>query len=93
VSNRKHSYKYYENKACQFFPCHEDVWEEQGVHNCLFCYCPLYFKEDCGGDFTMVEEVKPLYVKDCSNCTKNHDKDSYEFIVVRYLFGGKAPWI
>jgi Zn-finger protein len=71
------SYKHFSNTECEYYPCHG--LENQ---NCLFCYCPLYFFEDCGGD--------PKWngnVKDCSNCEKNHNKNSYEFVMSRL---GKA---
>ncbi len=31
------SYKFFENKDCEFYPCHK-VSEQ----NCLFCFCQLY---------------------------------------------------
>ncbi len=64
------NYKFFQNKKCEFFPCH-DLEEEK--FNCLFCYCPLYMlKDDCGGDFVYLENG----IKDCSNCTVTHMKDS-----------------
>ncbi|MGD9808657.1 MAG: cysteine-rich small domain-containing protein [Deferribacterales bacterium] len=65
------SYKYFSNRECEYYPCH-------GIdgQNCLFCYCPLYFFKDCGGDPNFMGAVK-----DCSKCTKNHDEKSYEFIM------------
>lgn len=71
------NYKHFTNQKCEYFPCH-------GIENqnCLFCYCPLYFFHDCGG--------APKWkgnVKDCSSCTKNHDENSYQFIMERL---GKA---
>lgn len=67
------SYKCFTNKACEYFPCHKI--EDQ---NCLFCYCPLYFFKDCGGT-----PVWSGNVKDCSKCTRNHDENSYDFIMGR----------
>jgi len=67
------SYKYFSNTKCEYFPCHGD-----DKQNCLFCYCPLYFFEDCGGDPKFVKNIK-----DCSGCDKNHGKDSFEFIQFR----------
>ena len=32
------SYRYFKNRACQYYPCHKGIEEL----NCLFCYCPLY---------------------------------------------------
>lgn len=34
----KNSYKFFENKECEYYPCHKDM---ESI-NCLFCYCPLY---------------------------------------------------
>ena len=34
------NYSFVQNRACEYFPCHEGVPEED--FNCLFCYCPLY---------------------------------------------------
>lgn len=33
-------YNFFQNKECEYFPCHKGVKEED--FNCLFCYCPLY---------------------------------------------------
>ncbi len=55
-----------QNRACEYFPCHETNDPEH--FNCLFCFCPLYRFPDCGGD--------PVYlkngVKDCSACIVPH---------------------
>jgi Zn-finger protein len=45
---QKYGYKYFENRSCPFYPCHnlESI-------NCLFCFCPLFDrkcwmdKKDC----------------------------------------------
>ena len=84
------NYKFVQNKKCEYFPCHKGVKEED--FNCLFCYCPLYLlKEECGGNFTYTNGIK-----DCSKCTKPHDKNSYEYIsskmgivIDRAKLGGK----
>lgn len=34
------SYRFFQNKECEYFPCHKTENEEE--FNCLFCYCPLY---------------------------------------------------
>lgn len=68
-------YKFYQHRACEFFPCHKGL--DSDDFNCLFCYCPLYMlKDKCGGDFKVTRGVK-----DCSDCTKPHDKDSYDYIM------------
>jgi len=38
---------------------------------CLFCYCPLYYKENCGGDYVIL----PNGVKDCNGCIRPHTKE------------------
>ena len=74
----KNSYKFFQNKSCEFFPCHKIAKQED--FNCLFCYCPIYsLKDKCGGDFEYLENG----VKDCSNCTLPHIKDNYQIIVDR----------
>ncbi len=65
------SYKHFSNIKCEYYPCH-------GLdnQNCMFCYCPLYFFENCEGN--------PKYndgVKDCSDCIANHDENSYEHVM------------
>jgi len=68
-------YKFFQNKECEYFPCHKVKNEEE--FNCLFCYCPLYMlKDECGGNFNYDREIK-----DCSKCLKPHTKSSYEFIM------------
>ena len=67
------SYKFFQNKKCPFFPCHDDVDE----FNCLFCFCPLYHMDDCGGDYIYTEDG----IKDCSNCSLVHEKDNYDYVI------------
>ena len=69
------SYKFFENKDCEFYPCHNS-----DKINCLFCYCPLYFNYDCGGKYEIIE-VKGIEMKDCSNCTIPHNEEGYDYIV------------
>ena len=65
-------YKFFQNKECEYFPCHEGVNSEH--FNCLFCYCPLYALGDkCGGSFTYTENG----IKDCSKCLKPHRRENY----------------
>ena len=69
------NYKFFQNKNCEYFPCHQMSAEEL---NCLFCYCPLYcLKDNCGGDFVYLESG----VKSCVNCTKPHDRNGYEHVM------------
>ncbi len=68
------SYKFFENRECEFYPCHSGSEEI----NCLFCFCPLY-GTDCGGNFT----VLPGGIKDCSACLFPHRRENYDKITDR----------
>jgi len=68
------SHKWFTNKKCEYYPCHEF-----NEINCLFCFCPLYFNKDCGGDFIVLENG----VKDCSKCSIPHTENGYDYIVER----------
>ncbi|MCX8085134.1 MAG: cysteine-rich small domain-containing protein [Calditerrivibrio sp.] len=65
------SYKHFSNKQCEYYPCHN--LQDQ---NCLFCFCPLYFFDDCGGNPKLTNGIR-----DCSSCVKNHDEQSYDFVI------------
>ena len=75
----EHSYRFFENMSCKYFPCHK----EMGDFNCLFCYCPLYAKENCPGNPTYLESGGKR-LKDCSGCTFPHQPGNYD-MVVRFL--------
>jgi Zn-finger protein len=68
--NKQNDHKFFCNKKCKYYPCHEleDL-------NCLFCYCPLYHFNNCGGNFTITRDGK----KDCSKCTLPHI--DYDYII------------
>ena len=69
-------YKFFQNKECEYFPCHNI--ENIEDFNCLFCYCPLYhLGENCGGDFVYTDKG----VKSCVNCSRPHIKDNYDEII------------
>ncbi len=65
------SFCFYENKECQCYPCHK-----LSEINCLFCYCPLYHLEECGGNYTFINRIK-----DCTNCTLPHKRENYFYII------------
>lgn len=69
----KNSYKYYRNVDCEFFPCHKVANKE--YFNCMFCYCPLYYIKDCGGNYTTTSGIK-----DCSHCLIPHLPSGYDYI-------------
>lgn len=72
----KHSHRFFRNDACEYFPCHTGI--DPKAFNCLFCFCPLYFLPDCGGDFALERGVK-----DCSTCTRPHEPGGYDRIIER----------
>ena len=73
------NYQFFQNKECEYFPCHKGAQEE--TFNCLFCYCPLYaFGDGCGGNFSYTEEG----IKDCSACLVPHRKENYERILEKF---------
>ena len=70
------SYRYFQNRECAYFPCHENADPEN--FNCLFCYCPLYaLGENCGGNYCYTEGG----IKDCSKCLKPHRAENYDRIM------------
>lgn len=72
----KNSYKYFENRDCEYYPCHEG----QEELNCLFCYCPMYRFEDCLGSPRFIERGEKK-IKDCSACSFPHVAEHYEQIM------------
>ena len=75
-------YDFFQNKECEYFPCHAGVDKES--FNCLFCYCPLYALGDkCGGSFTYLESG----IKDCSNCLRPHRRENYGKIMEKMSAG------
>ncbi len=70
------NYDFFQNKECEYFPCHQDA--DPACFSCLFCYCPLYaLGEGCGGNFTYLENG----IKDCSGCMRPHRRENYPCIV------------
>lgn len=72
ASVTKH-YKFFQNTQCEYFPCHK--CDNVEAFNCMFCYCPLYNKPDCGGKY----EVLKNSLKDCSGCLIPHH--NYDYVV------------
>ncbi len=71
----KNSASFFKNYECEHFPCHKV--ENTEDFNCLFCYCPLYRIENCGGNFVFSKNG----TKDCSNCTFPHQAKNYQIIL------------
>ena len=68
-------YDFFQNRQCEYFPCHEHADPE--TFSCIFCYCPLYaLGENCGGKFTYTKDG----IKDCSQCLHPHKRECYEAI-------------
>lgn len=72
------SYRFFNNQECKFFPCHKV--EKKETFNCLFCYCPLYLLEECGGNYKINKNIK-----DCSNCMIPHSLKGYDYINKRLM--------
>lgn len=76
-------YKFFQNKECEYFPCHKI--ENIEDFNCLFCFCPLYMlKDKCGGNFKYTSGVK-----DCSDCTITHRRKSHDYVMSKMPEIGK----
>ena len=73
----ENSYRFFENKECQYYPCHKGIENM----NCLFCYCPLYtLGSACGGNCEFLENG----VKSCMNCGFPHIRKNYDKITGRF---------
>jgi Zn-finger protein len=70
------SHRFFRNVSCRYFPCHQGA--DQESFNCLFCFCPLYFLPDCGGNHVMRQGIK-----DCTACLRPHAPDGYDQIMAR----------
>ena len=72
-------YKFFQNRECEYFPCHKTNDPEH--FNCLFCFCPLYaLGERCGGGLQYTESG----IKDCSACLFPHRPENYDRICARF---------
>ena len=65
---------FFTNRQCEYFPCHE---LEPERFNCLFCYCPLYEMDDCGGTYQYTEKG----IKNCVSCRFPHEKENYGKVI------------
>ena len=79
MGEAKESERFFQNRACRYFPCHKGVAAEN--FNCLFCYCPLYaLGRRCGGAF----RYTPSGIKDCSRCAFPHKRENYGYVTGKY---------
>ena len=70
------NYDFFQNSACEYFPCHQCADTEN--FSCLFCYCPLYaLGDNCGGNFSYTKEG----IKDCSGCMIPHRRENYDRVM------------
>lgn len=75
----KNSHAFFQNRECEYFPCHK-VKDDRSF-NCLFCFCPLYALGDkCGGNCTYTENG----IKDCSGCLIPHSTSGYDYILSKF---------
>lgn len=81
----ENSYKFFQNKQCEFFPCHKVSDDKLKDFSCLMCYCPLNPYEDCGGNYAIL----PNGWKDCTNCTIPHFNYLYVLNKLMAKNGGK----
>lgn len=72
----KNSHRFFENRECKYFPCHKGT----GEFNCLFCFCPLYAKENCPGNPTYLERGGRK-IKSCTNCSFPHYPENYDKVI------------
>jgi len=68
---RDSEYSFFAHKKCEYFPCHET--DSAKDFNCLFCYCPLYAHENCGGDYFYTQNG----LKSCKNCNFPHERENF----------------
>lgn len=70
-----YSSRFFANKECEYYPCHDSDEEL----NCLFCFCPLYDK-DCPGNYRMKEKNGQM-IKTCIDCVYPHMAKNYDDIM------------
>lgn len=73
------SYRFFQNRECEFFPCHEV--QDEAAFNCLFCYCPLYLDDNCIGSPEYIITGRGQRIKDCSSCLVVHSPEMYDKVI------------
>jgi len=58
--------------CCEHYPCHENPCVG---FSCQYCYCPLYYEKDCGGNPKYIYTSRNEKIKDCSDCMLPHTPD------------------
>jgi precorrin-2/cobalt-factor-2 C20-methyltransferase len=81
----KNSYRFFENKECEYYPCHENI----ETMNCMFCYCAMYRFEKCLGT-PEFKEKNGKKIKVCKNCVYPHIPENYDNIIKFLINDGKT---
>ena len=76
---RSNSYRFFQNRECEFFPCHEV--QDEAAFNCLCCYCPLYLDDNCIGSPEYIITGRGQRIKDCSSCLVVHSPEMYDKVI------------
>jgi Zn-finger protein len=82
----ENSYRFFANRDCRYYPCHEGIEEL----NCLFCFCPFYGRKDCPGTPRWMETKRGI-IKDCTPCVYPHRAEHYDEIMERLRSQPGAP--
>ncbi|MBF0340206.1 MAG: hypothetical protein HQL95_04500 [Magnetococcales bacterium] len=82
---KRFSHRFFENRACEYYPCHE-IPEGKRL-NCLLCFCPLYPYPDCPGTPVWLESG----IKDCSQCTTTAFDEEAHGVVMEFLLNRTKP--
>ena len=79
MTEKMKNYQFFQNRACEYFPCHKGI--DEADFNCLFCYCPLYaLGKACGGACSYTSSG----VKSCMCCAFPHRRENYDKVLARY---------
>ena len=84
VDKLENSHRFFNNHSCKYFPCHNTPdCMTNSQFNCLFCFCPLYHLDDCGGKFTYskTESAEINSIKLCMDCHLPHMPEYYDIII------------
>ena len=72
----ENSFRFFENRDCQYYPCHRDIEHI----NCLFCYCPFYFLDTCPGTPEYMDR-EGSKIRVCTNCNFPHEPENYPKVI------------
>lgn len=72
----KNNSQFFENTGCEYYPCHKDI----DHINCLFCFCPLYFLDNCPGKYKIIEHGGKA-IKSCIDCDYPHRAENYDKVM------------